>query len=132
MKMAQELELLKQEKLDGVFADLKASVETAAQQGRPAHEVELSLWRKVLDLGRQLYGRFLTLVGSGDMGETITLPDGQTCRRLAERHQRRLVTIFGAFLLERTVYGSREGQKIEFVPVFRLSRIWKNAPLRLA
>jgi hypothetical protein len=117
MRMAQELELLKQENLDGVFADLKASVETAAQQGEPAHAVELSLWRKLLDLGRLLYSRFLTLVGSGDMGETITLPDGETCRRLTERHKRRLVTIFGAFVLERTVYGSREGQKIEFVPV---------------
>jgi hypothetical protein len=115
--MAQELELLKQENLDKVFADLKASIETAAQQGQPAHKVELSLWRQVLELGRQLYGRFLALVGSGDMGETVELPDGRTCSRLAERHTKRLVTIFGAFVLERVVYGSREGQKIEFVPL---------------
>ncbi len=117
MRMAQELELLKQENLDDVFADLKASIETAAQTGGPAHEVELSLWRQLLNLGRQLYGRFLALVGSGDMGETITLPNGQTCRRLAEQHKRRLVTIFGPYEWERTVYGSREGQKIEFAPV---------------
>lgn len=117
MKMTQELNLLKQENLDGVVADLKASIKTAAQQGRPAHEVELSVWREVLRLGRLLYGQFLALVGSGDMGETITLLDGPTYRRLPERHKRRLVTIFGAFELERTVYGSREGQKIEFVPV---------------
>lgn len=117
MKMAQELELLKQENLDLVFADLKRSIETAAQEGQAAHEVELSLWRQLLELGRQLYGRFLTLVGSGDMGETVELPDGRSCRRLPERHQKRLVTIFGEFQLERAVYGSRESQKIEFVPV---------------
>lgn len=117
MKMAQELELLKQENLDAVFADLKRSIETAAQEGKAAHEVELSLWRQVLELGRQLYGRFLALVGSGDMGETVDLPDGRSCQRLEEKHKKRLVTIFGGFELERVVYGSREGQKIEFVPL---------------
>jgi len=117
MRMAQELELLKQENLDAVFADLKGSIERAAQQGQAAHEVELSLWRQVLELGRQLYGRYLALVGSGDMGESVELPDGRTCRRLEERHPKRLVTIFGEFVLERVVYGSRASQKIEFVPV---------------
>lgn len=117
MRMAQELEVLKQEKLDLVFADLKASMEAAAQQGLPAHEVELALWRQVLQLGHDLYARFLNLVGSGDMGESVALPNGCCCRRLEERHARRLVTIFGEFVLERTVYGSREGQKIEFVPL---------------
>ena len=117
MRMAQELELLKQENLDTVFADLKRSIENAAQQGQAAHEVELSLWRQVLELGRQLYSQFLALVGNGDMGETVTLPDGRSRQRLEEKHQKRLVTIFGAFVLERFVYGSREGQKIEFVPL---------------
>lgn len=117
MKMAQELELLKGEKLDDVFADLKKSVAKAAQEGQPAHEVELSLWRQVLELGRQLYGQFLALVGEGDMGETVELPDGRSCQRLEERHKKHLKTIFGEFVLKRAVYGSREGQKIEFVPL---------------
>jgi hypothetical protein len=117
MRMAQELELLKQEKLDDIFADLKASIATAAQEGQAAHEVELALWRELLHLGHELFGRFLSLVGNGDMGETVTLPNGRTCQRLQEPHRRRLVTVFGAYLLERTVYGSREGQKIEFVPL---------------
>jgi hypothetical protein len=115
--MAQETEVLKGEKLDEVFAELKASIQIASQQGQPAHEVELSLWRQLLQLGHELFGQFLAMQGSGDMGETVILPDGRCCRRLEERHTRRLVSIFGVFLLERTVYGSREGQKIEFVPL---------------
>src|SRR5581483_2227765 len=45
------------------------------------------------------------------------LPNGQECQRLEETHERRYVSIFGEFVLDRTVYGSREGQKIEFVPL---------------
>ena len=51
------------------------------------------------------------------MGESVTLPDGRVCQRLQELHSRRYVSIFGEFELKRTVYGSREGQKIEFVPL---------------
>ena len=39
------------------------------------------------------------------------------CQRLEELHSRRYLSIFGEFLLQRMVYGSREGQKIEFVPL---------------
>ena len=45
------------------------------------------------------------------------MPDGRVCQRLDELHSRRYVSIFGAFQLQRTVYGSRTGQKIEFVPL---------------
>jgi hypothetical protein len=117
MRMTQETEVLKGENLDDLFAELKASVQVAAQQGQAAHEVELALWKRLLELGHELYGQFLAMQGSGDMGETVTLPDGRCCQRLENRHTRRLVAIFGEFALERTVYGSREGQKIEFVPL---------------
>src|SRR5258708_30358851 len=51
------------------------------------------------------------------MGETGLLPSGEECQRLPEVHQRRYVSIFGEFSLPRTVYGTREGQKHEFVPL---------------
>src|SRR6185436_21161339 len=57
------------------------------------------------------------LQGSGDRGEDVTLPDGPTYERLPYLHPRRYVSIFGAFTLARTAYGSREGQRIEFVPL---------------
>jgi hypothetical protein len=55
--------------------------------------------------------------GSGDLGESLTLPDGRTIDRLEALHHRRYVSIFGLFDLMRTAYGSREGQKIDFVPL---------------
>src|SRR6266705_455752 len=39
------------------------------------------------------------------------------CQRLEQLHERRYVSIFKEFTLPRTVYGSREGQKIDFVPL---------------
>jgi hypothetical protein len=51
------------------------------------------------------------------VGPTVTLPDGREVQRLEELHARRYVSIFGPFTLERTVYGSREGQALEFVPL---------------
>jgi len=64
-----------------------------------------------------LLDQFLASLGTGDMGERVALPDGRQVDRLPEVHKRRYVSIFGTFELTRTVYGSREGQKIEFVPL---------------
>ena len=96
---------------------LQDLVRQAAQQGTPLHETELLIWQQVLTIGRQTMFQFLSLMGTGDLGPTLTLPNGQTCERLPELHTRRYVSLFGEFQLERTVYGSREGQKIEFVPL---------------
>jgi hypothetical protein len=92
-------------------------VRSAARNGTPAHRVELSIWLILLALGRSAFGQFLDLLGSGDLGPTVELPDASTATRLPELHSRRYVSIFGLFQLLRTVYGSREGQKIDFVPL---------------
>jgi len=117
MKMTQETDVLKWENVDQVYADLKSALQAAVQQGQPLHEVELALWKRVLQIGHEAFTQFFKLQGTGDMGETVELPDGRLCQRLQELHARRLVSIFGEFVLTRTVYGSREGQKIEFVPL---------------
>jgi hypothetical protein len=103
--------------LANTVAQLQAFVAQAAQQGTPVHEVERGLWRQLLCLGRQLLSDFFTQVGTGDMGPTLALPDGQTIRRLQQLHTRRYVSIFGDFQLARTAYGSREGQALAFVPL---------------
>ncbi|ETW94925.1 MAG: hypothetical protein ETSY2_48925, partial [Candidatus Entotheonella gemina] len=95
---------------------LKSYVERAAQQGVAAHEAEAEIWRRVLQLGHQALDLLFHLVGSGDVGETAALPDGQEVRRLEGLHARVYQSVFGRFEVERTVYGSREGQKIEYVP----------------
>lgn len=117
MKMAQETDVLKGEKLLSVFEELRGRVHQAAAGGEPIHEVEKVIWQKVLRLGQEAMRQFLALLGTGDLGETVTLPDGRCCQRLEQEHERRYVSIFGEFVLRRTVYGSREGQKIEFVPL---------------
>ena len=47
----------------------------------------------------------------------MTLPSGEVCQRLPKKRSRRYVSIFGEFRLSRVVYGSRDKQKIELVPL---------------
>jgi hypothetical protein len=117
MKMTQETGVLQRENLLPLFEELKEQILQAAQEGTPIHEVEQVVWQQVLRIGRQALGQFLALLGTGDLGETVGLPDGRCCQRLEAPHARRYVSIFGEFELSRVVYGSREGQKIEFVPL---------------
>jgi hypothetical protein len=97
--------------------DLLHYVRQAADAGLPAHQVEQELWTRLLALGRHAFGLFLDLQGSGDLGPTLELPDGSTAHRLEQPHDRPYRSVFGDFTLSRTVYGSREGQKIAFVPL---------------
>lgn len=119
MKMTHETDVLKSQNADllAILGELQTFLGEAAHQGIPLHEVEHAVWKQVLQMGRCLFGEFLARFGTGDMGETITAPDGHSCNRLKDLHERRYVSVFGEFRLRRTVYGSREGQKIEFVPL---------------
>ncbi len=42
---------------------------------------------------------------------------GRVVRRLEQRHHRAYQSVFGSFVLERAVYGTRKDQKIEYVPL---------------
>ena len=101
---------------------LKAFVQQAAEEGFAAHEVEMEIWQRVLAMGRQAMGRFFDTQGEGDVGDSIEMPDGQQWQRLDEPHRRLYQSIFGPFELERVVYGTREGQKIELVPLDEAER----------
>jgi hypothetical protein len=116
MSMVQEPEVLKRQIRETV-RKLEAVVDAGARAGKAVHEVEKDLWHELLRLGHHYLAHFFALAGDGDMGETIRGEDGQEWQRLEQRHPRRYVSIFGTFVLERVVYGSREGQKIEFVPL---------------
>ena len=97
--------------------ELQAFVRSAAGAGTPVHEVERGLWRRLLQLGYQLQSQFFAWVGDGDQGDTVTLAEGRVVRRLPEHHRRPYQSVFGSFELERVVYGTRESQRIEFVPL---------------
>ena len=92
-------------------------VEDACKAGHAAHEVEEGLFRKVLELGRHAFDMFFFLNGNGDEGKFVTLPDGRRVRRLDELHPRDYLSVFGLFELSRVAYGTREGQKIDYVPL---------------
>src|SRR6266480_7347060 len=103
------------DELELALNDLKAYVATSAQEGIAAHEAEAGIWQRVLQLGHRALGLLFRLVGPGDVGETVVLPDGQEIRRLERLHPRVYQSVFGRFELERMVYGTRAGQKIAYV-----------------
>jgi hypothetical protein len=103
--------------LTSALDDLRAFVVSAAHAGATFHDFEHGLWQRLLRLGHQAVGHFLDAQGTGDLGESCTLPDGAELRRLEQTHDRELTSVFGTFTLPRTCYGSREGQKIDFVPL---------------
>jgi hypothetical protein len=117
MKIIHEIDVLATENLAAVYDDLKDTVLRAVRENLPLHEVEKTVWQQLLRLGREALTQVFRLLGNGDRGETIELPDGRCCQRLEQEHVRRYVSIFGEFQLSRVVYGSREGQAIEFVPL---------------
>jgi hypothetical protein len=89
----------------------------ASQDSTPMHEVEQSLLRLALQVGRSSLQLLLDHCGPGDVGETFQTPEGKTLKRLDNLHARPYLSIFGEFELKRYVYGSREGQQIEFIPL---------------
>lgn len=103
--------------LEPLVQELAAYVRQAATAATPAHDVERGIWTRILAVGRQALELFFRLQGTGDIGETVTLPGGQTARRLPDTHARAYRSVFGDFTLRRTAYGTRAGQKIAFVPL---------------
>ena len=64
--------------------------------------MEHDLFRRLLSLGHDLLSKFFSLQGSGDIGQQLTLPDGEVLPRQPELHDRPYTTIFGDFTLSRT------------------------------
>ena len=106
----------KTEDLMGPFRALLADVQQQADQGTAIHTAEANLFRGLLELGRTILNEFVRVQGTGDRGETITLSGQRTVQRLGLR-ERLYRSIFGDLTLTRVVYGSREGQKVELVPL---------------
>ena len=118
--MSSMTEAGRQDKRQAILAEaakLVDRVEQAYGQGEAVHELEQGLFRQLLRLGYQLVEGFFELCGSGDQGAQVELSDGRQVKRLARPHGREYQSVFGVHALERVVYGTREGQKIEYVPL---------------
>lgn len=113
MIMAQEQAILKAQEQ---FAQIQDFLRQACVAGRPIDQVELDLWGRMLQLGRQLLEGYVAGYRQGDLGPTLT-QDGRVLRRLEQPHVRRYVSIFGPIEISRYVYGTRETQKHEVIPL---------------
>jgi hypothetical protein len=99
------------------FDALRDFVQRAARDGQRIDTVERDLFRQLLGLGYTLLSAFVAEQGDGDLGPEAETAEGRPARRLPERHDRRYVSIFGELTITRAAYGTREGQKIERVPL---------------
>src|SRR4051794_39310586 len=92
----------------------------AADRQQPIHQVEETIFRNLLVIGRWLLRAFLDLAGTGDVGPTLTIagdspsdPDREL-PRLDQLHERPSLSIFGEIDIERTCYGH---DRIEAAPL---------------
>jgi hypothetical protein len=99
------------------FDALREFVNQAAREGGRIDAVEREVFRQLLGLGHALLSVFVAAAGDGDLGPEAEASQGRTVRRLPGRHDRRYVSIFGELTITRAVYGTRERQRIERVPL---------------
>lgn len=117
MSIPEPLTVLKYELMQKIVPQLVEVLAAAMREGTPVHRVEEDIWDVLLRAGREGMKAFFKGHGTGDLGSTLTLPNGVEVNRLETLHTRNYVSIFGKFELERTAYGTREGQAIAFVPL---------------
>ena len=86
MNIAEPLTVLKKELLENIVPQILALLEASLSDGRPLHQVEAGLWDLALQLGHKSLGAFLASHGTGDLGQTVALPDGRPVERLNELH----------------------------------------------
>lgn len=101
------------DQLQGVLTDIL----NASKAGVEAHKVEMNIHQSLRSIGFDLLDLFFSFCGDGEQGAEIAMPEGHTVRRLDKLHSRLYQSIYGEHKLERAVYGTREGQKIECVPL---------------
>lgn len=114
--MTTEVEEIKQSILTLVDKMLEKSG-TIAQKGTPLHELEKAIFSEALKIGKHCIDSALLQAGTGDVGEQLELSDGKQLKRLDQLRHRSYLSVFGSHDIHYFAYGSREGQKIEHIPL---------------
>ena len=91
-------------------------VRQAGQQRQRVDQVERGLFPKALEMCLDMLLAFINAHGDGDQGPQVQ-HDGRALNRLPEPRDKRYLSIFGEIIISRYVYGTREGQAIEFKPL---------------
>lgn len=102
------------------FWMLVEHMERAAKERQALHQVEETIFRHLLAMGRWMLQSFLDMAGTGDVGPTFTVAGdapstlGQELPRLNQSHKRPYLSIFGEIDIERTCYGRN---RVEAAPL---------------
>jgi hypothetical protein len=84
------------------FWMLVERMQHAAERQQPIHQVEETIFRELLVIGRHLLQAFVDMAGRGDVGPTLTVSRGspsdsdQELPRLDQPRTRPYLSIFGA------------------------------------
>ncbi len=98
------------------FSELRNRLQETAKNSSDINLLEKNLWDGLLNLGKTMLQEIVEQLGTGDLGVTIDI-ENKTLRRLDSLHPKRYVSVFGELQITRTVYGTRESQKHEVVPL---------------
>ena len=115
--MSENIKNINKDKILNQTSRLIESVENAYNTGKAAHKVEQDIFFELLKMGHMLLSYLFALYQEDDAGETIELSDDRKVVKLPKKHKRSYLSIFGEFELFRWVYGTREGQKIDYIPL---------------
>jgi hypothetical protein len=104
-------------RLTSLVENLKASVQTSAEDGASFDSIERTVLTSVLQIGRQALQLFVCLQGDGDLGEGIRTENGQTARRSQEKSSTTLRSIFGEHRFGQFVYAPAKKKAICLRPI---------------
>lgn len=114
--MTTTAEKIKQSILKLVDGMLEKST-LVVEKGTPLHELEKDLFAEVLKIGHHCIETVILQAGIGDVGNHLLLNTNKQLNRLDHLRHRRYLSVFGSHEIDYVVYGSREGQKIEHIPL---------------
>jgi len=87
------------------------------KKGIPLHEFEKDIFAEVLKIGYHCIETVLLQAGTCNVGKHLSLSNGKQLNRLDNLRHRCYLSVFGSHDIHYFAYGSREGQKIEHIPL---------------
>ena len=113
MITAKEIDFLKAQEQ---FEKMCEFVRQAGEQAQRMDQVERGLFPRAMEMCLDMLAAFVAAHGDGDEGAEIERED-HMLQQLEELHDKRYLSIFGELIISRWVYGTREGQAVEWVPL---------------
>lgn len=98
--------------------NMATKVEMTIQKGTPLHELEKDIFADTLKIGKLCIDSAFFQAGAGDVGEQLELEGHKQLNRLDKQRRGCYLSMFGHHDYDYFAYGSREGQKIEFIPLY--------------